>query len=278
MARITPSRSQKILYLFCIFTGLGILYTDFKTDNLQKIRYGYESLVISSTYFIKSYTTDFIKKSINLRKTKKDLVEENKRLKDALDVSYLNNYLISRDNIFYKDENVIKYPFDNYLNNEYSLAKLKDLDPNVFNCCDKHRMYLEIISKNKKIEKESVVFNSSGIIGQVLNEGKYLEVILLTDTSHSIPIKSISEEFFCNARGSGKAKIVVCSYNPLIWKEEITLNKIFYTSGLGGIYPEGIKIGNVVNIEDISSTRKDIEINLISNPLESNFFGVLLDQ
>ncbi len=62
------------------------------------------------------------------------------------------------------------------------------------------------------------------------------------------------------------------------WKEEITLNKKFYTSGLGGVYPEDIKIGAAVNIEDISATRKDIEIKLLADPLESNLFGVLSDQ
>tara|TARA_B100001109_G_scaffold188912_1_gene155598 strand:- start:88 stop:504 length:417 start_codon:yes stop_codon:yes gene_type:complete len=138
-------------------------------------------------------------------------------------------------------------------------------------------MYIEIISNYKQIEKESVVFNSSGIIGQVSNEGKYLEVILLTDVSHSIPIKSISEEFFCNARGSGKPNIIICSFNPLIWKEDIQINNKFYTSGLGGVYPEDIEIGYVLNIEDTSATRKDIEIKLLADPLESNLFGVLLE-
>ena len=45
--------------------------------------------------------------------------------------------------------NIIKHPFDENRVNEYSIAKLKDIDPNVFNCCDKHRMYIEIISNNK---------------------------------------------------------------------------------------------------------------------------------
>ena len=277
MARITPTPSQKILYLLCISIGIGILFVDYKTDYFQKIKHSYKSIEISTSYILKSYTVDLIKRIINRSKTKKSLIEENESLKDALDVSYLNNYLISRENKFYKDKNIIKHPFDENRVNEYSIAKLKDIDPNVFNCCDKHRMYIEIISNNKQTAKESVVFNSSGIIGQVSNAGKYLEVILLTDTSHSIPIKSISEEFFCNARGSGKANIIICSYNPLIWKEEITSKKIFYTSGLGGIFPEDIKIGDVLNIEDISATRKDIEIKLFSNPLESNLFGVLLD-
>lgn len=277
MARISPTPSQKILYLLCIFIGIGLLYVDYKTDYFKKIKYSYKSLVISTSFILKNYTIEPIKKNINQFKTRKTLINENENLKKALNVSYLNNYLISRENKFYKDKNIIKHPFDENKISKYSVAKVKDIDPNIFNCCDKHRMYIEIISNNKQIEKESVVFNSSGIIGQVSNDGKYLEVILLTDISHSIPIKSISEEFFCNARGSGKANIIICSFNPLIWKEDIKVNNKFYTSGLGGIYPADIKIGDVVNIKDISATRKDIEIKLLADPVESNFFGVLLE-
>ena len=277
MARISPTPSQKILYLLCIFIGIGLLYVDYKTDYFKKIKYSYKSLVISTSFILKNYTIEPIKKNINQFKTRKTLINENENLKKALDVSYLNNYLISRENKFYKDKNFIKHPFDENKISKYSVAKVKDIDPNIFNCCDKHRMYIEIISNNKQIEKESVVFNSSGIIGQVSNDGKYLEVILLTDISHSIPIKSISEEFFCNARGSGKANIIICSFNPLIWKEDIKVNNKFYTSGLGGVYPADIKIGDVVNIKDISATRKDIEIKLLADPVESNFFGVLLE-
>ncbi len=275
MARISPTPSQKILYLLCIFIGIGLLYVDYKTDYFKKIKYSYKSLVISTSFILKNYTIEPIKKNINQFKTRKTLINENENLKKALNVSYLNNYLISRENKFYKDKNIIKHPFDENKISKYSVAKVKDIDPNIFNCCDKHRMYIEIISNNKQIEKESVVFNSSGIIGQVSNDGKYLEVILLTDVSHSIPIKSISEEFFCNARGSGKANIIICSFNPLIWKEDIKVNNKFYTSGLGGVYPADIKIGDVVNIKDISATRKDIEIKLLADPVESNFFGVL---
>tara|TARA_B100001094_G_C18165370_1_gene791736 strand:- start:389 stop:1222 length:834 start_codon:yes stop_codon:yes gene_type:complete len=277
MARITPTPGQKILYLLCTLLGIAILYIDFNTDNFQKIKYSYKSFIISSSYFLKTYTIDFTKEKLNLNKSKKALIKENESLKKALDVSYLNNYLISKENNFYKDENILKYPFDNKKIIKYSIAKLKSLDPNIFNCCDKHRMYIEIISNNKENNEESVVFNSSGIIGQVLNESRYLEVILLTDTSHSIPIKSISEEFFCNARGAGRAHIISCSYNPLIWKEEIELDKVFYTSGLGGIYPRDIRIGNVLKIKDISATKKYVEIKLTADPLESNLFGVIKD-
>ena len=39
MARISPTPSQKILYLLCIFIGIGLLYVDYKTDYFKKIKY-----------------------------------------------------------------------------------------------------------------------------------------------------------------------------------------------------------------------------------------------
>ena len=276
MARIMPTPGQKILYILCILSGIGILYIDLNTDNFEKIKHGYKSLKISTVYVLRNVTIEPIRDVLNLSKSKRVLIEENENLKKALDASYLNNYLISRDNSFYKDKNIIKYPLtDNENIDQYSIAKLKSLDPNIFYCCDKHRMYIELLSDKKKANIESVVFNSSGILGQVSKESKYLEVILLTDISHAIPIKSISGNFFCNAKGSGRANIIICSYNPLIWDENLKSGKIFYSSGLGGIYPRDIKVGSIININDISPTRNDIEIELFANPLESSLFGVI---
>ena len=276
MARITPTPGQKILYFLLVSLGIGILYVDINTNSFQEIKHGYKSLKISSVYILKNISIEPVRRVLNLTKSKKTLLEENKNLKKALDASYLNNYLISRENSFYKDDNILNYALlDDDFKANYSLAKLKDLDPNIFKCCDKHRMYIELFSNSKEQSNlESVVFNKSGIIGQITNDGNYLEVILLTDVSHSIPIKSISDTFFCNAKGSGRANIIICSYNPLIWDEEISLTKTFYTSGLGGIFPRNIKIGNVINIFDISPNLREIEIALSANPLDDDIFGV----
>ena len=81
MARITPTPGQKILYLLCIFLGVGILFVDYKTDNLNKIRHSYKSLVISTSYILKNYTIDLIRENFNQSKTKKALIKENESLK-----------------------------------------------------------------------------------------------------------------------------------------------------------------------------------------------------
>ena len=53
------------------------------------------------------------------------------------------------------------------------------------------------------------------------------------------------------------------------------LDQIFYTSGLGGIYPKNIKVGYIKSIEKISSNLTNLEIKLFANPLDDNLFGVL---
>ena len=145
----------------------------------------------------------------------------------------------------------------------------------MYKCCDKHRMFIDIKQNSDNLYVESVVFNTEGLVGQIIGESKFYEVLLLTDISHILPIKLNSSEFFCNAKGSGRAEYIICTYNPLVWTKEINENQIFYTSGLGGIYPKDIEVGYVSSIEVVDSTQTNIKIKLLANPLNGNMFGVL---
>ena len=252
------------------------LYIDITSNNFQSIKNGFKSFKISSFYVAKEISIEPLKSIVNLSKSKSQLVEENKDLREALEISYLNNYLVSKENIFFKDKEIIKKAYnENNYKFEYDIAYLKSIDPNMYKCCDKHRMFIEITQNSDNLYVESIVFNSEGLVGQIIDESKFYEVLLLTDISHSLPIKLNSGEFFCNAKGSGRSEYIICSYNPLVWTEEIEINQIFYTSGLGGIYPKDIEIGYVSSIENIDSTQTNIEIKLLANPLNGNMFGVL---
>ena len=276
MARISPTRGQKLLFLIYILTGICILYFDITSNNFQLIKNGFKSFKISSSYFLNQITVEQFKNLKERSKSKKFLLEENENLKDALDLSYLNNYLITKENKFYKDHDIIKYPsLDKSTQSPFKIAQLRSFDPNTFNCCDRHRMFIEIISDDENNFKEFMVFNSSGIIGQIIHSNKYSEVMLLTDISHYIPLKSITNDFFCNARGSGRPEIVICNYNPLVDTKEVEVGQIFYSSGLGGIYPKDIEIGKVNKVIQIDPTTINLEIKLSANPLKSDLFGVI---
>ena len=276
MARAAPTPGQKLSFIFFIILSSLILYIDITSNNFQSIKNGFKSFKISSFYIAKEISIEPLKSIFNLSKSKSQLVEENKDLREALELSYLNNYLISKENIFFKDKEIIKKAHNesNY-KFEYDIAYLKSIDPNMYKCCDKHRMFIEIKQNSDNLYFESIVFNTEGLLGQIIGESKFYEVLLLTDISHSLPIKLNSSEFFCNAKGSGRSGYIICTYNPLVWTKEIKENQIFYTSGLGGIYPKDIEVGYVSSIEIIDSTQTNIEIKLLANPLNGDMFGVL---
>ena len=276
MARAAPTPGQKLSFISFIILSSLILYIDITTNNFQGIKNGFKSFKISSSYFVKEISVEPLKSIFNLSKSKSQLIEENKYLRDALELSYLNNYLISKENIFFKDKEIIKKAHNqNNYKFEYDIAYLKSLDPNMYKCCDKHRMFIDIKQNSDNLYVESVVFNTEWLVGQIIGESKFYEVVLLTDISHILPIKLNSSEFFCNAKGSGRSEYIICTYNPLIWTKEIKENQTFYTSGLGGIYPKDIEVGYVSSIEVVDSTQTNIEIKLLANPLNGNMFGVL---
>ena len=276
MARISPTPGQKLTFVFFTFLSALILYIDISTSSFDSIKHGFKSFKISSSYIAKNISIEPIKSLISLGQSKNELVLENKNLKKALNNSYLNNYILSRENIFYKDKEIIKKAYeDSKYNFKYDVAQLRSVDPNMFKCCDKHRMFIEVYGSSEHGYKESIVFNSSGIIGQVIEKNKFSEVLLLTDTSHSLPIKSESNQFFCNAAGSGRPEIIICSYNPLVWDEDINIDQVFFTSGLGGIYPKDIEVGYLESIKQVNKTNTILEIKLFANPLDGDLFGVL---
>lgn len=276
MARISPTRGQKLIFILYILLGVGILYLDIISNNFQSVKNGFKSFKISSSYFLNQITIEQIKKLAERSKSKKFLIKENEMLKEALDLSYLNNYLISKENNFYKDHEIIKYAAkDKNYQSSYKIAQLRSFDPNTFNCCDRHRMFVEVISDNNEDFNEFMVFNVSGIIGQIIHTNKYSEVLLLTDISHYTPIKSSTNDFFCNAQGSGRSEIIICTYNPLVEDQEIIAGHIFYTSGLGGIYPKDIEIGQVDKVIKIDSTTVELEIKLSANPVSNDLLGVI---
>ena len=276
MARTAPTPGQKLSFIFFVLLSSLILYIDITSNNFQSIKNGFKSFKISSSYIAKEISIEPLKSIFSLSKSKSQLIEENKGLRDALELSYLNNYLISKENIFFKDKEIIKKAHnENNYKFEYDIAYLKSIDPNMYKCCDKHRMFIDIKQNSDNLYVESVVFNTEGLVGQIIGESKFYEVLLLTDISHILPIKLNSSEFFCNAKGSGRSEYIFCSYNPLIWTKEIKENQTFYTSGLGGIYPKDIEVGYVSSIEVVDSTQTNIEIKLLANPLNGNMFGVL---
>jgi len=273
MSRVAPTSGTKVLYFLLIIISGFLIYIDLKHKSFEGIKNFYQSFIISSSYIFKSATVEPIKLLYQISKDKSELINENKKLKLELDNSHILNFIISSDSKFFADDDSINKFLDiNNINEVFHLAKLEYFDTELYMCCSKHRAFIKTYKNNKNLIGSTVI-NDMGIIGHIIYGDSLSEVLLLTDIDHVMPI--MSGNHFCNAKGSGKPGKITCSYNNKVWQEKVSIGQEFYSSGMGGIYPKGILIGNVSDIREVEENLIEFDINLVSSPIVKNVVGVL---
>ena len=273
MSRVAPTSGTKVLYFLLIIISGFLIYIDLKHKSFEGIKNFYQSFIISSSYIFKSATVEPIKLLYQISKDKSELINENKKLKLELDNSHILNFIISSDSKFFADDDSINRFLDiNNINEVFHLAKLEYFDTELYMCCSKHRAFIKTYKNNKNLIGSTVI-NDMGIIGHIIYGDSLSEVLLLTDIDHVMPI--MSGNHFCNARGSGKPGKITCSYNNKVWQEKVSVGQEFFSSGMGGIYPKGILIGNVSDIREVEENFIEFDINLVSSPIVKNVVGVL---
>tara|TARA_B100001063_G_scaffold102351_1_gene95536 strand:+ start:144 stop:977 length:834 start_codon:yes stop_codon:yes gene_type:complete len=274
MSRVAPTSRSKVLYFFCIALSSFLLYLDINYKSFESTKNLYKSFTISSSYLLKRLTIDPLNYIFEISKEKSKLIEENKKLKKELDNSFIANFIISRDSKFFADDSAIKRFINlNNINKPFHLAKMNSFDLEKYLCCSEHRMFIKIFYDEDIDFVGSPVINSQGIIGQIIYDKSIAEVLLLTDISHVMPI--ISKNHFCNAKGSGKPGVITCTYSKLIWPDPLEIGQEFFSSGMGGIYPNNILIGNVSAINIIDDNNINFDVNLVADPLQSIYVGVV---
>ena len=273
MSRVAPTSGSKLLYFFFVCISGLFLYIDLNYKSFVGVKNFYQSFIISSKYLFKNVTVEPIKFLYEVTKDKRDLINENKKLKFELDKSYISNFIISNDSKLFADDEAIKnFLYINNIEKIFYLAKLQYFDTETYMCCSKHRAFIQTYKTNNNLVGSAVI-NEQGIIGQIIYGDSLSEVLLLTDTDHVLPI--MSGNHYCNAKGSGKPEIIICKYNNKLWQQKVVIGQNFYSSGMGGVYPKGILIGKVKEIREVEENFTEFEINLTSNPLASNVVGVL---
>ena len=274
MARVAPTTRSKILYFLCLIIGSLLLYIDINYKIFEGVKNNYKSALITSSYLAKSIMIDPFVHIYELSKTKSSLIDQNKKLKRELDESYLSNFIISRETKFFSDNSSIEKLLDFYnFDKVFHLSEIKYFDSEQYFCCDQHRLFIQLVIPSEKNFIGSPVFNSSGIVGQVISDSGLKEVMLLSDSTHSLPV--FSDDYFCNASGTGSPGLISCSYSLLIWPKPILEGQKFFSSGMGGIYPRNVYIGAAKNIKKIDDVNIKFDIDLATDPLKENNLAII---
>lgn len=103
------------------------------------------------------------------------------------------------------------------------------------------------------------LIDSDGVIGQITRVDPFTSwVILISDSDHAIPVEIRRNGLRTVARGTGETDRLLLPFLPI--DADILPGDELWTSGLGGIFPPGYKVGMVSQVgRDISGKYAQIE-------------------
>jgi len=103
------------------------------------------------------------------------------------------------------------------------------------------------------------VVNANGIIGRVVSlSSNYAKVLLIIDQNSAVDC------LVQRSRDRGMVKGLsdeTCKLNYVVKSSDVAVGDMVVTSGLGGVFPKGIPVGEILNVEDNPGKLfKDIKI------------------
>ena len=273
MARIAPGNTPKFAYVVLLILASLFIYLDLQYKTFTSTKNVFNSALLSSNLLIKNILLKPISNLYNLTTSKNDLIKLNRSLEDALETIRIENFLIlNKATLFKNNEGLMSYTESSAINSLYEIATVSSFDTNLYKCSDSDKLFL--FNNLSPFREGGTVINAEGILGQISDSNKRVsEVILISDINHSMPVKL--NNFYCNANGTGRPRILECKYDASLWPESFSIGDSFYSSGLGGIFPEGILIGNIKSIKLADNKETILEIESLANPLTQNHVMVI---
>ena len=273
MARPTPTYTPVRNYAIGFSLSLLLLFSDINYGTFAPLRGFLNASTLYAQMFARGIFENLSMTLTSIQKNK-SLLEENKELRDQI-LQIRTKDFISRKN---NENNIQIINFHKDLirsleNDDLNIYKIASIDLRNYLCCSTHRIYLKN-TNDIPLDSNLPVFAGGSFIGQT--KGTYLniiEVILFSDTSHVLPIKS--NFFYCDAKGKGKPMLISCKLNQNSENFKNEIGDIIYTSGLGGIFLKDIEIGFISSINAFSINEVEVLITLKANPLEETFYGIM---
>lgn len=273
MARPTPTYTPVRNYAIGFSLSLLLLFSDINYGTFAPLRGFLNASTLYAQMFARGIFENLSMTLTSIQKNK-SLLEENKELRDQI-LQIRTKDFISRKN---NENNIQIINFHKDLirsleNDDFDIYKIASIDLRNYLCCSTHRIFLKN-TNDIPLDSNLPVFAGGSFIGQT--KGTYLniiEVILFSDTSHVLPIKS--NLFYCDAKGKGKPMLISCKLNQNSENFKNEIGDIIYTSGLGGIFLKDIEIGFISSINAFSINEVEVLITLKANPLEETFYGIM---
>jgi len=203
--------------------------------------------------------TDSLRTKSKLKLSLEQVEEENKKLQ------VINQFLekVSKEN---EELNSLwssaRLNFDNY-----SFARKRSISSNEF------QPSLTVdIGRNSGAGINDALLTQKGLLGKVISLGLYsAEIMLIYDVRSTIPVITEKSKLHGNVRGSGLGRTGNIEY--IKKTASYQLGEKVYTSGIAGVFPEGIFVGEITSIDDLEDSKfLKVEVSFLQSPLNQDYF------
>ena len=237
------SRTYSLELKLIIFVVLAcfLLFADRKSQYTNKFRFTISTLISPIQYVatVPKKTLDYLSSFIS---SKKQLLVENEHLKiqhllDAQKLQAMEH--LQEENI--RLRSLLDSPKTNVIKRMVTEVVAVTSDP-----------YNQNILINKglvdNVYEGQAVMDAKGVVGQVIDVGSATSrVLLIVDNIHSLSVRVLRNDVSAILTGSGQLDRLTLSHIP--HSTDINPGDTLVTSGLGGRFPEGYPVAQVLQVD-----------------------------
>ncbi|PRO74548.1 rod shape-determining protein MreC [Alteromonas alba] len=236
----TRGPSLNIRLALALAMSVMLIVLDFKLDAFSTTRVFLNSLV-SPVQYLANLPGQLLNASAQRLTSQQALIEENEQLTNRL---LLQNEKLQRFEALEQENKELRRLLDAPVrqNMRKMVAELMAVD---------NTPYSQQIVINKGaidgVYLGQSILDERGIVGQVMDVGTTnSRVLLISDVTHSIPVRSIRNNSRFIASGSGAIDELYLTH--VAHSADIREGDVLVSSGLGDVFPEGYPVAEVIQV------------------------------
>ena len=236
----TRGPSLNIRLALALAMSVMLIVLDFKLDAFSTTRVFLNSLV-SPVQYLANLPGQLLNASAQRLTSQQALIEENEQLTNRL---LLQNEKLQRFEALEQENKELRRLLDAPVrqNMRKMVAELMAVD---------NTPYSQQIVINKGaidgVYLGQSILDERGIVGQVIEVGTTnSRVLLISDVTHSIPVRSIRNNGRFIASGSGAIDELYLTH--VAHSADIREGDVLVSSGLGEVFPEGYPVAEVIQV------------------------------
>ncbi|MBL0500617.1 rod shape-determining protein MreC [Aeromonas caviae] len=229
--------SLQLRLFLAVIISVAAIVADSRFGVFSHVRVYLSSLVSPLQYIANTPSTLLDTMSTQVQ-TRADLIEQTKQQEQQLFT--LRSRLLKMDQLEHENQRLrelLGSPV--HKESRKMVAELLSVDSDPFS----HQVLINKGALDGVYNGQPVI-NDQGVVGQVLHVGSTTSrVLLITDSSHGIPVRVLRNDLRAIASGSGELDKLELRNLPR--NTDVQVGDLLVTSGLGGRFPEGYPVATV---------------------------------